>query len=276
MSIADDVTAMPTFLALLLGIPVVVGAFILLLPLIIIAGLTQADPVAVVKGVSVFVVAILLIRLFSKYQIIENGICGIILGVVLYNHSGLHPVFCILAGIGGVIALFVLSELKVFYLVKTGIFSIINTLLIYCIIYSQDGLYPAQDTIWAVTFFIVFLLENLFIRCTTYAQHFDFGYKDKGEKKRCNDPNKEQVKDDTSNQKEYTYYSDQNSFAQSKENRETIKWFSGITNGEELKKRYHDLMKIYHPDNNAGDVSTSQQIKNEYDILCKKYAQNGQ
>ena len=38
-----------------------------------------------------------------------------------------------------------------------------------------------------------------------------------------------------------------------------------------LKKRYKDLLKIYHPDNASGDVQTIQEIHREYDILMEKY-----
>ena len=37
-----------------------------------------------------------------------------------------------------------------------------------------------------------------------------------------------------------------------------------------LKKRYKDLIKIYHPDNLAGDTGTIQEINREYDKLKEK------
>ena len=44
-------------------------------------------------------------------------------------------------------------------------------------------------------------------------------------------------------------------------------FFSGVTNSSELKKRYKDLIKIYHPDGVAGDTATVAEINREYENL---------
>ena len=41
-------------------------------------------------------------------------------------------------------------------------------------------------------------------------------------------------------------------------------FFRGITNILALKKRYKDLIKIYHPDNQGGDTVTIQEINTQY------------
>lgn len=41
-------------------------------------------------------------------------------------------------------------------------------------------------------------------------------------------------------------------------------FFVGVDDSNTLKKRYKDLIKIYHPDNVAGDKSTLQEINSEY------------
>ncbi len=46
-------------------------------------------------------------------------------------------------------------------------------------------------------------------------------------------------------------------------------FFRGVTHPLALKKRYKDLIKIYHPDNLAGDKTVLQQINKEYDRLKK-------
>lgn len=46
-------------------------------------------------------------------------------------------------------------------------------------------------------------------------------------------------------------------------------FFTGVGNKQSLKKRYKDLIKIYHPDNLDGDNSTVQEINREYDHLSK-------
>ncbi len=52
---------------------------------------------------------------------------------------------------------------------------------------------------------------------------------------------------------------------------ENSSWFVGAKTETEIKKRYHDLLKIYHPDNQAGDTTASQQIQKEYDKLIKSF-----
>ncbi len=44
-------------------------------------------------------------------------------------------------------------------------------------------------------------------------------------------------------------------------------FFSGVSNKKDLKKRYKDLIKIYHPDGEAGDTATVAEINREYDNL---------
>lgn len=46
-------------------------------------------------------------------------------------------------------------------------------------------------------------------------------------------------------------------------------FFAGVRNQLALKKRYKDLLKIYHPDNLAGDKEVMQRISKEYESLKK-------
>jgi seryl-tRNA synthetase len=48
-------------------------------------------------------------------------------------------------------------------------------------------------------------------------------------------------------------------------------FFSGVDSRQSIKKRYKDLIKIYHPDNQAGDSDTIQEINSEYHKLCARY-----
>ncbi len=48
-------------------------------------------------------------------------------------------------------------------------------------------------------------------------------------------------------------------------------FFSGVGNKQSLKKRYKDLIKIYHPDNLDGDHNTIQEINREYNHLSKVF-----
>ena len=44
-------------------------------------------------------------------------------------------------------------------------------------------------------------------------------------------------------------------------------FFKGITDEKALKKRYKDLVKVFHPDTDSGDTYTLQNITREYETL---------
>ena len=48
-------------------------------------------------------------------------------------------------------------------------------------------------------------------------------------------------------------------------------FFIGVDNPVALKKRYRDLIKIYHPDNKAGDHDVFKQISEEYEKLRDEF-----
>ncbi len=47
--------------------------------------------------------------------------------------------------------------------------------------------------------------------------------------------------------------------------------FRGVNSPLTLKKRYKDLMKMFHPDNVSGDSYMVQLINEEYSVLCRQY-----
>ena len=47
--------------------------------------------------------------------------------------------------------------------------------------------------------------------------------------------------------------------------------FRGVDNDMELRKRYKELLKIFHPDNKCGDTKTFLLIQTEYESLRRKY-----
>ncbi len=49
-------------------------------------------------------------------------------------------------------------------------------------------------------------------------------------------------------------------------------FFIGENNEVALKRRYRELLKIYHPDNLGGDTDTIQEINREYDCLRQRFA----
>lgn len=48
-------------------------------------------------------------------------------------------------------------------------------------------------------------------------------------------------------------------------------FFAGVGSRSSLRKRYRNLIKIYHPDNIDGDNNTIQEINREYDQLSKAF-----
>lgn len=52
---------------------------------------------------------------------------------------------------------------------------------------------------------------------------------------------------------------------------EHTKFFKQITEIEQVKPRYHAMMKIYHPDNPGGSVDITQELQKEYQEIAKKY-----
>lgn len=67
---------------------------------------------------------------------------------------------------------------------------------------------------------------------------------------------------------------DRKAFEREKEEKEAylkdrMFFFAGVKNELSLKKRYKDLLKIYHPDNLAGDKEIVQIISREYERLRK-------
>ena len=56
------------------------------------------------------------------------------------------------------------------------------------------------------------------------------------------------------------------------EEMETVSaFFRGVNSPLALKKRYKDLIKIFHPDNLNGDQEVIQMINKEYSLLCASY-----
>lgn len=59
-----------------------------------------------------------------------------------------------------------------------------------------------------------------------------------------------------------------------------MKWFVGINTIAELRTKYRQLLKKYHPDNPNGSVEIAQEINREYDeifdLLNKKSTETGE
>lgn len=51
-------------------------------------------------------------------------------------------------------------------------------------------------------------------------------------------------------------------------------FFAGISGTAGLRKRYRDLLKVYHPDNGNGDSATLLAINKEYETVKKQFGIN--
>ncbi len=72
----------------------------------------------------------------------------------------------------------------------------------------------------------------------------------------------------------YRYVTEHEDNTQNKTSNKVVRgdmFFVGVADKQSLKKRYKDLIKIYHPDNAAGDIGTIQEINREYDRLQERY-----
>lgn len=165
-SIGDEITS-STILTIILGAPIMIGIGILAIPLIIVAGIIGIPISTLIKSLLVFGAAVFFVWLFSRHQIIENGIVGLIAGSLVYSHFKIHPVLCILIGLAAIGLLFLISGFNIGFWIKAIIFSIIISFFVWGACYAKGGLLPAEDNIWSISFFIIFFLENIFIRLST-------------------------------------------------------------------------------------------------------------
>jgi hypothetical protein len=57
---------------------------------------------------------------------------------------------------------------------------------------------------------------------------------------------------------------------------DSSQFFRGVDNEIELRKRYKELLKIFHPDNKCGDTKTLILIQTEYEKLKSRYYEEKQ
>lgn len=153
-----------TILGMILGLPSLIVITVLAIPFIIISCLTGVPMGILIQNLLIFVIAVFFVWLFSRFQIIENGIVALIVGTLVHTYLGWHPLACILIGIVIVGLLFGVSLIKIGFWIKTILFSVIVTFMVFMSLYSDVGLFPMSDKIWKNAFVIIFFLENVLIR----------------------------------------------------------------------------------------------------------------
>ena len=74
-----------------------------------------------------------------------------------------------------------------------------------------------------------------------------------------------------SNNTNYQYYNQNNESSRDSDNKDDeFQFFAGCANWDQVKTRYRELMKIYHPDA-GGHEEASKKINAEYNMLKKKF-----
>ena len=169
-SITDDIMT-DGIISLIFGAPLIIGIVILSIPILIVSSITGIDEGVLVTNLLVFAIAVFLVWLFSRFQIIENGIVALIAGTLVHTYFKWHPLICILVGLMVLGLLFYITCRKIGFWIKTIPFSLIITVIVYLIFYEEVGLFPLPDKIWKISFFIVFFLENIFIRCAVAVKY---------------------------------------------------------------------------------------------------------
>lgn len=162
---SDDIFK-STILGMIFGIPILIGVSVLAIPFTIISCITGVPVGMIIQNLLIFVIAVFLVWLFSKFQIIENGIVALIVGTLVHTYFGWHPLACILTGVVIVGVLFGVSLIKIGFWIKTILFSVIVTFMVFMSLYSDAGLFPMSDKTWKNVFVIIFFLENILIRCS--------------------------------------------------------------------------------------------------------------
>ena len=166
MSSLTDDAMKGSIIGIIVGAPIIIGLTILAIPFAIISFITDVPMAVLLQNLAAFVLVLIFVGLLSKYQIIENGIVGLIAGTLAYTYFKWHSLAAILFGIAVVGFLFFISYKKVGFWIKTIIFSTIVTFIAFMFMYSEIGLFPLPDMIWKTAFVIIFFLENILIRCT--------------------------------------------------------------------------------------------------------------
>lgn len=207
------------------------------------------------QNLVIFAIAIFLVGLISRFQIIENGIVGLLVGVLLHTYFEWHSLACILIGMTTIGLLFLISHIKIGFWIKTILFSVVVTFLVFMCIYSDAGLFPMSDKVWKTAFVIIFFLENILIRCGVAC---DSGF----------------LVDEYGNNKKEVYHYDvrqvgsaAGSYAQTADQSNHF-WLDEIRS-----EKYRELMKKYHAINQTGSTkgeSYSEETDEDFDYLMDR------
>lgn len=86
MSNLSDGIYSRSIVGMILGIPILIGIAIFAIPFVIISCITGVPMSILLQNLVIFAIAVFLVWLFSKHQIIENGTVGLIVGLLVHTY----------------------------------------------------------------------------------------------------------------------------------------------------------------------------------------------
>lgn len=195
--------------------------------------------------------------------IFDNIFLSIILTTIAYKLFHVHLALSLLIGIGAFLLLYVLHSTKFGFWIIGGILS-----LFWAFVFSVIAYIIFDDMIWT---YVIFGLGFIIMIALHIKAKDDMGFSF-GSKKHYHHTQAYESDSTNDSFSDNTEYEEFNNQTEQPTDQEPISnFFKGVATIDELKKRYRDLLKIYHPDNQAGDTSVSQEIQKEYDSLVNHF-----
>lgn len=181
-----------------------------------------------------------------------------------YYVESIHPVVGLLLGITSAIVLVLLMD-------KHIVGPIIHTILggawglFFYSIANGFFKWSTSDKIWNAFFIIVFCLIGISLH---FASHKDMNDDQEIEFTATSKRTKE---DYYEHYQQYEQQEQKEEYDHSKKSAGEFNPFAGCSTKEQVKTRYKQLMKSFHPDLGMGDEETAKLLNNEYERLMKQY-----
>ncbi len=212
---------------------------------------------------------------------------------VFLQFTKIHIVYCLLMGLGVAIILYMLMSFFVTKIICTILFTALWTWVAYLGVTEETS-----DMVWIVTITIIgflislfmhiyalFIKDEVYINDKKNVHHIlsDEEYRRLNNQEWINEWNrkvaeesrrKRQMKDEE-HYEDVHNESDNKSQEMSEEQMKLFELqyyldlFENCDTEEKVKKRYKELLKIYHPDNVSGSSEKTNKIKEAYEILLK-------
>jgi hypothetical protein len=209
-----------------------------------------------------------------------------------FDDTKMHIVYCILIGLGAAIFLYMLMSFLVTKIICTIFFTALWTFVVYSIVTDVTS-----DRVWIVTLTIIgfvislfthiyalFVDDEVYINDTQNVHHVlsEKEYQRLKNQEWINEWNRkvaEEARQKRKMEAEYSKDASEESNSNSQEISEEqkklfelqyyLELFENCDTEEKMKKRYKELLKIYHPDNISGSNEKTNKITEAYEILLE-------